>query len=43
MTQDELEVFVDQCIEPLYVHDASSQCSNSDACEIHFDTKDSEK
>lgn len=43
MTQDELEVFVDKCIEPIYVHDELNECSNSDACEIHFDTEDSEK
>lgn len=35
ITQDELEMFVDGCIEPLYAPE-ESQCG-SDSCTIVFD------
>lgn len=35
ITQDELEMFVDGCIEPLYAPE-ENQCSG-DACPIVFD------
>lgn len=35
ITQDELECFIDELIEPLYVAEARGGCS-SDACPINF-------
>jgi len=40
ITQDELEMFVDECIEPIYV--AESSCG-ADACPIDFGGNDDTK
>lgn len=37
ITQDELEMFVDECIEPIYVAEASC---GGDACLIDFGGND---
>ena len=40
ITQDELEIFVDECIEPIYI--AESSCG-ADACPIDFGGNDDTK
>jgi len=40
ITQDELEMFVDECIEPIYVAEASC---DGDACQIDFGGNDDTK
>ena len=36
ITQDELECFIDELIEPLYVAEARDSGCSSDACPINF-------